>query len=379
VVNLVKTSMVLRSITLLVLLSACAYPATLSIPDQTANPGQTVATSVLLAAGGAAIAGIQFDLQWDQGINVQVASGSTLGQAYKVLYTAFPAPRSLRCLMVGVNLNSLPDGAVIDLFISADSLTSPGIVNVNLLNVVATDGMGEPVPLQPMPATVLVQQGTTLALPAGSVLNGASLLKGPVEPGEIITVLGSFSTVPPTLLIGGVAAPLLYVGTGQINAVVPFGVASSGTVDLQIRSQNQIVAEQSIPVSAFAPAIFTQTGTGTGPGAILNQDYSLNAFLVPAPINSILMVYGTGFGPLQSAVADGQAIGSAILLTGRVTATIGGVAANVSYAGSAPGLIAGLVQVNVQVPAGLPANPYTPITLSVGSATTQLGVTVSIQ
>ncbi len=369
----------LRRIGFLLLFYSCGFAATLSISNQTANPGETVATSVLLTTGGAAIAGIQFDLQWDPGLHIQVASGSALGQAYKILYTAPLSPRILRCLMVGFNQTSLQDGSVVNLFISTDNSAAPGTANVNLANVVATDGVGQAVALQPISASVQIQSGATQSISAGSVLNGASLLPGPVAPGEVVTLLGSFPLVPPVLLFGGVPAPILYSGIGQVNAVVPFGLDLSGPVDLQVRSMNQTIAQQSIPVAAIAPALFTQSGTGTGPGAVLNQDYSLNSLMTPASADSILMVFGTGFGSLQSVVTDGQPVSGAILLTQPVSATIGGVPASVTYAGSAPGLVAGLTQINVRVPEGLPSNPYTPIVLTVGATNTPLGVTVSIR
>jgi uncharacterized protein (TIGR03437 family) len=62
-----------------------------------------------------------------------------------------------------------------------------------------------------------------------------------------------------------------------------------------------------------------------------------------------------------------------------VSATIGGVRAEVLYAGAAPGLIAGVVQINVLIPAGVPPNSAAPVSLSAGPYTTPAGVTVSIR
>ena len=91
------------------------------------------------------------------------------------------------------------------------------------------------------------------------------------------------------------------------------------------------------------------------------------------------MIYATGFGVLNSAPTDGQIVSAAADTATPVTATVGGVSANVLYAGAAPGLIAGAIQINVQIPAGLGANPAAPITLTMGSFTTQTGVTVAVQ
>ncbi len=63
----------------------------------------------------------------------------------------------------------------------------------------------------------------------------------------------------------------------------------------------------------------------------------------------------------------------------NVTATVGGRPAPVFYAGSAPGLISGAMQVNVQVPSDAPSGANVPITISVGTFNTQGGVTMAVQ
>jgi len=365
-----------------VFLSTCptAFSAALSLVNQTADPGQTVAEPILFAAAGQPIAAVQFDLQWDPALAVQIAPGATPGQSYKILYTASPVPGARRCLIVGFNQNPLADGPVLQLFITVGSSASPGVAQVTLTNALATSPAGEAVPLQSVTSVIQIQSGSTapLALTADSVLNAASLLSGPVAPGEIITLLGSIPASP-SVLFNSVPAPMIYSGNGQVNAVAPFGLNLSGPADVQIRGQNQTTAEGSISVTSLSPAIFTQTGTGSGPGAVLNEDFSLNSFSNPAAANSILMVYGTGFGFMQSPLGDGQIVSGPLSLALPVSATIGGVPATVLYAGAAPTLIAGLTQINIQVPQGLPTNPFTPIVLSVGTSTTQAGVTVSIR
>ena len=356
----------------------CGFPATLSIANQAANQGQTAVTPILFAAGGQTIAALQFDLQWDPVLAVQVAPGIIAGQGFKVLYPATPAPGVLRCLIVGANQNALADGDILELFITAGSGAFPGAAQVRLTNVVAASDTGDPITIQPASATVQIQNGAALMFPAASVLNGASLLAGAVAPGEIVTLLDLFPASP-TVLFNDAQAPVIYSGTGQANVIVPFGLDMSGPADVQIRSQNMTVGEQSIPVAQTAPAIFTQTGTGAGPAAALNQDSSANSFSDPAPAGSILTVYGTGFGITQPALLDGQIASGPAELVLPVTAMIGGVTATVVYAGAAPTQIAGLTQINIQVPDGLLSDPNTPIALTIGSVTTPAGVTVSIR
>ena len=57
--------------------------------------------------------------------------------------------------------------------------------------------------------------------------------------------------------------------------------------------------------------------------------------------------------------------------------TIGGVAAEVRYAGGAPGQIAGVMQVNVVVPGGL--SGVVPVVITVGGVASQAGVTVVVR
>jgi uncharacterized protein (TIGR03437 family) len=60
-----------------------------------------------------------------------------------------------------------------------------------------------------------------------------------------------------------------------------------------------------------------------------------------------------------------------------VTATIGGVPATVVFAGEAPNDVAGVMQVNVTVPANLPTGAL-PLVLTVGAASSQPGVTIAV-
>jgi uncharacterized protein (TIGR03437 family) len=58
---------------------------------------------------------------------------------------------------------------------------------------------------------------------------------------------------------------------------------------------------------------------------------------------------------------------------------VGGVAADVSFSGLAPGYV-GLYQINAQVPAGLPANSATPVSISYGQgAASSNVVTIAVQ
>jgi uncharacterized protein (TIGR03437 family) len=73
-----------------------------------------------------------------------------------------------------------------------------------------------------------------------------------------------------------------------------------------------------------------------------------------------IQVFGTGGGAIVGGATDGApGPGIGNLVTQPVTATIGGVTAKVDYAGTAPGLVNGAMQVNLTNPGGPDAGPAT--------------------
>ncbi len=131
-------------------------------------------------------------------------------------------------------------------------------------------------------------------------------------------------------------------------------------------------------MAAALPGLFTANASGSGPGAIRNQDLSVNSASNPAPRGSIV-VYATGEGATDPVGVDGQVAATAFPKpTLPVTVRIGGMPAEVLYAGAAPSLVAGVLQVNVRVPEGVP-DGAAEVRLIVGSAESPAGVTVAVQ
>jgi uncharacterized protein (TIGR03437 family) len=182
------------------------------------------------------------------------------------------------------------------------------------------------------------------------------------------------------VLFDGVAAPMIYSQTGQVAAVVPYSLAGKTTTQVTVEYQGVSSAAEPMAVAASAPAIFTLNANGLGQGAILNQDYSLNTGLNPAAGGSIVMLWATGGGLTSPPSTDGVIAGSVpskLLLP--VSVTIGGIPAEVIYAGPAPGLVAGALQVNVRVPLNVSPAVDIPVQLQVGNAVSPPGVTVALQ
>lgn len=233
-----------------------------------------------------------------------------------------------------------------------------------------------------------------------AVLNGATLKAGSVAPGEIITVFGNqigplngsqatltadgqsitASLAATRVLFDGTPAPLLYVSSSQVSAIVPYEISGQTSTNVQLEYLGFPSASVTIPVALTAPGLFTVDASGSGQGAILNQDASVNSATNPADAGSVIVLFATGEGQTTPAGADGKlAVGKVLPKpVAPVSVTIGGSSATVTYAGAVPGLSAGVLQVNVRVPLTASSGPV-PVILRVGSAASPDGVTVFIR
>jgi uncharacterized protein (TIGR03437 family) len=248
----------------------------------------------------------------------------------------------------------------------------------------------------------ITQQAPGLPAPVlSSVANAASYTTDAVSPGEIVALFGtnmgpssivtlqvSNGTVTNSLagtqvLFDGVAAPMVYTLKGQVSAVVPYGVAGKASTQVQVGYQGAVSNTVAMPVRAATPAIFSLDSSGVGPGAILNQDTSTNSTGNPAARGSVIAIYCTGGGVTTPATTpDGLVMGvpPPVLAQAQVvTVTIGGVNAAVQYAGAVPGTIAGLTQINVEVPAGLTPALALPVIVKIGDFSSTNGVTVAVK
>jgi uncharacterized protein (TIGR03437 family) len=229
------------------------------------------------------------------------------------------------------------------------------------------------------------------------VVNSASYAGEVVAPGELITIFGT--TVGPSdaaglqldgngnvatvlagvqVLFDGLPAPMIYASSTQISAIVPYKVYGQISTQLQVLYKGKKSNVLTVPVVTAAPGIYTNA-SGNGSGAILNQDGTLNSSSNPAQPGSIVSMYGTGEGQTNPPGLDGVLNGfPAPMPLQAVTASISGVNAPVLYAGGAPGLVAGVLQVNIQIPEGLSGDTL-PVLINVDGATSQVGVTVAVR
>jgi uncharacterized protein (TIGR03437 family) len=62
-----------------------------------------------------------------------------------------------------------------------------------------------------------------------------------------------------------------------------------------------------------------------------------------------------------------------------VTVSIGGVDAPVTYAGAAPGLVAGVIQINARVATQVQPGDSVPVVVKIGNVSSQTGVTIAVR
>jgi len=250
--------------------------------------------------------------------------------------------------------------------------------------------------------TFSITQGTSKpSIVANGILNAASFRGGPVAAGEIVTIYGTLmgpaeiKTLELTsdrtgittelartrVLFDDVPAPIIYTTDKQLSCIVPFEVQGKPSVKVKVEYRGAQSDAVDIPVAQTAPAIFTQNANGTGLAAILNQDNSLNGTANAAARNSIIQIFATGGGQTNPAGQTGKLTGTPLpqFPAGRIIVRINNIDAPVVYAGGAPGLVQGLIQINVRVPATAPIGPAVPILIRANNVDSPAGVTVAIR
>lgn len=383
-------------------------PATLSVSvnGSTLTPGTyTGSVTLVIPAAANSPVVVQVTLVVSTGQTVS-ATPASLAFTYRIGGNV-PEAQTIRVTSsaAGVNVSSGSSSTGNWLSITPVSNTTPALFTVTVapgalsagsyngsLTLTAPGAIGSPITI-PVKLDVLPAVATSIS----SITNAASGVRGVISPGEIVTLRGSSmgpadGAVPTSfvndtvgtslagtrVLFDEVAAPLLYVGARQINAIVPYEVAGRRTVQVTVEFEGVRSEAFTLQVAATAPAIFTADQSGRGQGAILNQDYGYNSLSAPAAAGSVVQVFGTGEGVLLPAPQSGAITRGTLRTVAKVTATVGGIPADVQFAGASPGQVAGLFQVNVVLPSGLPSGSV-PIVITFGDNSTQTGVTVAVK
>jgi uncharacterized protein (TIGR03437 family) len=249
----------------------------------------------------------------------------------------------------------------------------------------AVDGAGSVYVAETYNHVVRVLRPTNYSLLIGAVVDAASQRSDPVSPGKIVGIYGvglgpselirnqprdgQFSTelAGTTVSFNGIAAPILYTSATQVVAVAPYALAGT-TAQVTVTHQGEASNSFTVPVAPSAPSLFTLNQTGAGQAVAINTvDGTVNTPANPVKLGGFISLYATGEGQTTPAGVDGRLEGSTPaqpVLAVRVT--IGGIPATVQYEGGAPGLVAGVMQVNVQIPSGVQPGGYVSVALQSG-------------
>ena len=198
---------------------------------------------------------------------------------------------------------------------------------------------------------------------------------GFVSPGEIVTIFGSglgpaeaaYATIDSqggiatslagvTLTFDGSPAPLLYVQSNQVNAVVPFEIAGKTSTVVELQYDGAASNPAIMLVSDAVPGIYTAPVDGQIQIAAFNQDGTLNSPANPAVQGSVVSMWATGLGLPESSYADGQIVTGPGSLGNppEIGFASEGLVLQTEYMGPAPGFVAGAMQINIVIPVGAP-------------------------
>jgi len=241
-----------------------------------------------------------------------------------------------------------------------------------------------------------VPQGVLVpVISTNGVMNAASGIGGAVAPGEFISIYGAGIGPPEPIVsmslerglgytrvfLDGVEAFLTYVSAGQVNALVPHGIAGRQNTKLQIEYQAMRSNTVTLPVAEAAPGIFTANGSGAGAAVALNQDGSFNSEANPASRGSIVVFWATGQGQTDPPGIDGMQPEPPMFPKPAlpVSVMIGGIGVapeDILFAGL---IYAGVMQVNVKIPDAVTTGNAVELLLTVSKSTSRKGVTLSVR
>jgi uncharacterized protein (TIGR03437 family) len=133
--------------------------------------------------------------------------------------------------------------------------------------------------------------------------------------------------------------------------VAPFDLSVGQNASIRIVQTGQTTTELSAAVQEFQPALVTLNYSGLSSAAALNEDGSVNSSSRPAQPGSVVSLFMTGMGMVNPPIVEGTTATRPGTVATVPEVTVFNSKAEVLYAGPAPGLLAGVYQVNIRVPA----------------------------
>ncbi|MGA3240293.1 MAG: response regulator [Bryobacteraceae bacterium] len=235
------------------------------------------------------------------------------------------------------------------------------------------------------------------------ILNAAGLFGGKVAPGEVIVLFPA--NAGPSVLAGqqfdpdgrvstqiggmrvlfdGIPSPIAYAVAGHACAVVPYEVSGKKSTQVVVEYRGERSEPVTLAVVESAPALFTLDGTGKGQAAMLNETGCCNSIRNPAAPGEAAVLYATGAGQTLPASVTG-----AVEAHNRdrdypapraaVRVLVGGQPAEITFLGSAPHMVSGMVQINIRLPKNATVGDAVPLKIIVGDGVSPDGVTMAVR
>jgi uncharacterized protein (TIGR03437 family) len=226
---------------------------------------------------------------------------------------------------------------------------------------------------------MFVLGGSSSGTVISSVESRADNAQSTASPGALVAVSGSnlagatasassnplsYSTGGVSATVNGIAAPLLYVSSNQVQLQVPYEVGAGPAV-LGINNNGQI-AGFPIQIAPAAPAVFADANGGLSPNATVKAGSATSLYVTGA--GEVSPMLPTGWSPTSSSDIPQPVL--------PLSVTVGGVPAFLEYVGNSRGLV-GTIQVNFKVPASVPAGPQ-PVVVTVNGVSSR-PVTVTVE
>jgi uncharacterized protein (TIGR03437 family) len=242
-------------------------------------------------------------------------------------------------------------------------------------NAVALGASGTPAVLGGAGVLTIFGSADSAAPAVYALANTAGpYVAGQVAPGEIVSLFGvnlgpdqavglalDPSGLVATQLAGvqvrfdGVLAPMIMAQKNQLNIQVPYEIADEGVTAMQITGAAGTSQVYSLQVVPSEPGFLTVDGLYA---AAINEDGSINTSNNPVTLGSVITLFVTGSGSWGSGLRTGQVSPlslaypvltvNAYVLLSSAPQTL--AETEVLYAGSAPGLTDGVLQVNLRLP-----------------------------
>ena len=243
--------------------------------------------------------------------------------------------------------------------------------------------------------------GPSVSGPAiAAVVDGAGFTRQ-ISPGSWITITGTslaattriwggtdfVGTALPTQLdgvsvtVGGLPAYVYFISPGQLNVLVPQSLRT-GNLDVVVTTRAGRSAVFTVNCVAAVPALFRfdpqarrYAAAVFGNGAYAGPTGLFGSALATRPANrgEVVQLFATGLGSVGS--TDGITNEAVVSITNRVTATLGGVNARVTFAGRVG---AGQYQINLEVPASAGAGDQA-LRISISGVQSDAGVFLAVQ